>query len=252
MATYAYNIKPHPATGFTPFELVTAVPQSSLSAQVVLTPRRREKSKAELRNDFLAKVAECSNMARENLAVQQKRYKRAYDAHVRVTTSDLSVGDWAYVRTYVAPRELSRKLIFPAVGPFVVTKVGPDRRTFRVNTADGEVTVAADRVRKCPWPQDLPEGMEFTKMELSNEAKKDEYDEESLGDMTEYVIDHIISHRRDSSGSMLLKIRWFGYDSREDTWEPIFNIPPELVRRYVKRRRLNDKDFEVQPADTVN
>ena len=138
------------------------------------------------------------------------------------------------------------------MGPFVVTKVGPDRRTFRVNTADGEVTVAADRVRKCPWPQDLPEGMEFTKMELSNEAKKDEYDEESLGDMTEYVIDHIISHRRDSSGSMLLKIRWFGYDSREDTWEPIFNIPPELVRRYVKRRRLNDKDFEVQPADTVN
>ena len=46
-----------------------------------------------------------------------------------VTTNDFSVGDLAYVKTYVAPKELSKKLIFPAVGPFIVSRVGADRRT---------------------------------------------------------------------------------------------------------------------------
>jgi hypothetical protein len=76
-------------------------------------------------------------LARERLATQLDRYKLAYDAHVRGTSRNLTVGDWAYVRTSVAPRELSKKLIFPAVGPFVVTKVGTDRRTFKIQTSEG-------------------------------------------------------------------------------------------------------------------
>jgi transposase InsO family protein len=127
IATYAYNIKAHLATGFTPFELVTSVPQSSLMPHVVLSPIATGTNKAEFRNEFLARVAETTNLARERLATQQDRYKRAYDAHVRGTTRNLTFGDWAYVRTYVAPRESSKKLIFPAVGPFFVTKVGTDR-----------------------------------------------------------------------------------------------------------------------------
>jgi hypothetical protein len=108
IATYSYNLKPHTATGFTPFELVTSVPQSSLMAQVVLSPENKERTKAEYRNEFLSTVAENSSLVRERLATQQDRYKRAYDAHVRATTRNLAVGDWAYVRTYVAPRELSK------------------------------------------------------------------------------------------------------------------------------------------------
>jgi hypothetical protein len=93
--------------------------------------------------------------------MQQGRYKRAHVPYVRARTSNLAVGDLAYVKTYVAPRELSKKLIFPAVGPYAVTNVGTDGRTYMVSTPDGEVTVSADRVRKCSFPTDLPEGMKF-------------------------------------------------------------------------------------------
>jgi hypothetical protein len=243
IATYSYNMKPHTATGFTPFELVTSVPQSSLMAQVVLSPVNKERTKADYRNEFLSTVAKNSSLARERLATQQDRYKRAYDAHVRATTSNLAVGDWAYVRTYVAPRELSKKLIFPAVGPFEVTRVGSDRRTFKVHTSEGEVTVSADRVRKCPWPQDLPEGMQFANGPPTVEAESLTGEEDDLGDLTEHVIDRIVSHRRDSEGIMQLRIRWFGFDKNEDTWEPLLHIPAELVRRYIKRKRLDRKDF---------
>jgi hypothetical protein len=57
IATYSYNTKPHPSTGFTPSELVTAIPQVSLMAQVVLAPHRKERRKAEIRNEFLATVS---------------------------------------------------------------------------------------------------------------------------------------------------------------------------------------------------
>jgi transposase InsO family protein len=242
IATYSYNVKPHPSTGFTPFELVTAVPQVSLLAQVVLTPHRRERSKAEIRNEFLATVSRCTTLARENLSMQQGRYKRAHDAHVRARTIDLAVGDWAYVKTYVAQRELSKKLIFPAVGPYAVTKVGIDRRTYNVNTPDGEVTVSADRVRKCPFPEDLPEGMQFAS-NVNEEKASESREEDDLSDLEEYVIDHLVSHRRDEKGAMNIRVRWFGHDSSSDTWEPLLHIPPEMLRRYVKRKNLAPKDF---------
>ena len=126
---------------------------SSQDFYIVACEKGRDK--ADYRNEFLSKVAESNSLARVRLATQQDRYKRAYDAHVRATTRNLSVGDWAYVRTYAAPRELFKKLIFPAEGPFVVTGVGTDRRTFKVRTSEKEVTVSTDRVRKCPWPPGL-------------------------------------------------------------------------------------------------
>ena len=249
IATYSYNVKPHPATGFTPFELVTAVLQTSLLAQVVLTPKRPERSKAEIRNEFLGTVSRCTMLARENLSTQQDRYKRAHDAHVRARTSDLAVGDWAYVKTYVAPRELSKKLIFPAVGPFVVTRVGPDRKTFKVSTPDGEVTVSADRVRKCPFPADLPHDMLFATSTPEEEAPQVRDEEDDLSAWEEYVIDHLVSHRRDDAGTMHVRVRWFGYDPSADTWEPILHIPRELLRRYVKRRKLSQSEFGLRSLE---
>jgi hypothetical protein len=107
------------------------------------------------------------------------------------------------------------------VGLFVVTKVGTDRRTFKIQTSEREVTVSADRVRKCPWPQDLPKGMHFANKPATVESDALERDEENLDELTEYVIDHIESHRRDSmascfseyGGSALTRVKILGNPS---------------------------------------
>ena len=64
IATYAYNVKPHSSTGYTPFELVTSGPQSFLLAQLESTPKNREATKAEFRNEFLKRVSGCCKLAR--------------------------------------------------------------------------------------------------------------------------------------------------------------------------------------------
>jgi hypothetical protein len=182
------------------------------------TPEQSIVTKDWYRNEFLAKVSSSCKLARETLANQQDIYRRAYDAHVRAITSSLTVGDLAYVKTYVAPKELSNKLIFPAVCPFLVSKVGPDRRTFKVQTPEGEVTVSVDRIRKCPAPQDLPASMEFAIAPPEMKASSEEAVEEGLEEMDEFVVERIISHRKDEYGIMYLKIRWFGYGPESDTW----------------------------------
>jgi transposase InsO family protein len=250
VATYSYNNKPHASTGFTPFELVTAIPQQSLLPQVLISPERSTRTKAQLRNDFLAKVSVSCELARENLATRQQRYKDAYDSHVKQVTNDLSEGDLAFVKTFVAPKELSKKLVFPAVGPFVVTKVGIDRRTFQVRTTEGYVTVAADRIRKCPAPKDLPDGMMFAQPVpegVSHDSVMNDF-EDTPDDLHEYVVDRIVSHRKDEGGIMRLRIRWFGYGPSADTWEPLIHLPVEMVRRYVKRKRLKSNDFVLGPS----
>jgi hypothetical protein len=89
-------------------------------------------------------------MAKETLGAQQLRYKKAYDSHVRALTAEISPGDLAYVRSYVAQKDLSRKLIFPAVCPFEVTRVSPDRRNLSCSTmVDRAFIAVGDR---STWP----------------------------------------------------------------------------------------------------
>jgi transposase InsO family protein len=254
VATYSYNSKPHSSTGFSPFELVTSIPQDSILPQVEIPTRQSHRTKARIRDEFLATVGESCALARENLATRQLRYKKAYDAHVRELSTDLTVGDLAYVKTFVAPKELSKKLIFPAVGPFVVTRVGKDRHTFKVQTSDGEVTVSADRIRKCPNPSDLPKGMKFAEPVQGNDDIGHDVlfeDPEHLDNLAEFVVDRIVSHRRDADGNMRLRVRWFGYASSEDTWEPVIHVPQEMLHRYARRKRLDPELFGVRPAITA-
>jgi hypothetical protein len=148
--------------------LVTADPQASLVPQSELLPMRKERTKAQLRNEFLSTVAEKCAQAKETLQAKQLRYKLAYDSNVREITAQIVPGDLVYIKTFVAQKELSKTLIFPAAGPFVVTKVSPDRNTMNVQAPEGGVKVAADRIRKCTAPRDLPTGLKFSTLSPGN------------------------------------------------------------------------------------
>jgi hypothetical protein len=130
----------------------------------------------------------------------------------------------------------------------MVTRVGKDRHTFNVQTSDGDATVSADRIRKCPSPSDLPKGMKIAEPVQGNDDVGHyvlSEDPEYLDNLAELFVERIVSHRRDADGNMRLRLRWFGYASSEDTWEPVIHVPQEMFHRYACRKRLDPELFGV-------
>jgi Chromo (CHRromatin Organisation MOdifier) domain len=85
--------------------------------------------------------------------------------------------------------------------------------------------------------------MEFAIVPPEMKASSKEVVEEGLEEMDEFVVERIISHRKDEYGIMYLKIRWFVYGPESDSWEPVLHIPQEMDRRYAKRKKLDPIDF---------
>jgi len=52
------------------------------------------------------------------------------------------------------------------------------------------------------------------------------------------VFDQLVGQGYDNNGRLMLKVRWFGYGPREDTWEYVEDLPTEKVRQYCQRHQL--------------
>jgi hypothetical protein len=57
--------------------------------------------------------------------------------------------------------------------------------------------------------------------------------------MYEYMVERIVSHRKDGFGIRYLRVRWFGHGPEADTIEPLLHVPHELPRRYAKTKKVN-------------
>jgi hypothetical protein len=54
----------------------------------------------------------------------------------------------------------------------------------------------------------------------------------------EYVVDKIVDHGVDEEGLMRVKVRWYGFTEKEDTWEPVANLPRHFLRLYARRVKI--------------
>jgi len=54
----------------------------------------------------------------------------------------------------------------------------------------------------------------------------------------EAVFDHFVGQEYDEKGRLMLRVRWFGYGPREDTWEYIEDLLSEKVHRYCSRHNI--------------
>ena len=54
----------------------------------------------------------------------------------------------------------------------------------------------------------------------------------------EYVVDKIVDHGVDGEGIMRVKVRWYGFTEKEDTWEPVTNLPRHFLRLYARRQKI--------------
>jgi hypothetical protein len=227
----AYNATVHSRTGFTPHKFIRATAARVVAAQTIPIASR---DKGEWRRDFLRRSAEIGAQAKETLDRQQERYRKAYDAHVRLRNSNVEKGAFVFLRVYAD----SPKLKLPLARPFQVFQVDKRNGTFVVRTREGLVRVANDRVRPAPIPRDLLEGIILAPR----------VEPKSPEEGAEYIIDRLVGHGKSPDDEIVLLVRWAGYSDEDDMWEKAEDLPSELVRAYAKRNKLPLSDFGLVPV----
>jgi hypothetical protein len=58
----------------------------------------------------------------------------------------------------------------------------------------------------------------------------------------EFVIEPLLSHGVNDDGNVVMQVRWFGFGSDDDTWEPFTHLPKLEVERYAKRNKMAIED----------
>ena len=61
----------------------------------------------------------------------------------------------------------------------------------------------------------------------------------------EYMIDKLLGLRQ-TGDSCSAKVRWFYYGSKDDTWEPLENLPRNLVVRFLRQKKKHVPRYEWQ------
>ena len=258
--TFGYNCRVHASLGFTPFEIILARPPPPLSVEI---PRKREADTPEnFRLRFLHRLKELLPLARSRLAESQARYKAGFDKGIREKNKDVSEGSWVFVRREVHETGTNPKLDEQVDGPYKVLQT--DGRTFLLRIGDDHVRVSSDRLTAAPTPEgelstsvdrrrtdesaasgNIPEEGTPTG-DVDGSARDNEgvqtgehttEDTHSGNEQTtgEYVFERIVGTKQADDGTMLYRVRWFGYTRDDDTWEPQEHLPISALRRYHRR-----------------
>jgi len=184
MLTLAYSSRPQQRTGVAPLELVTPERIRSLSVERIVgspAPEEKDGSPRGVREAIRARLCNHIDKVLLSLSVSQRRYKRSYDARVRLENKDIQEGDWVYVDSHARTKH---KLGTHTAGPHKVLSRG--ERTFSLDIGGYPEPVSSDHVTAAPdplgdpqkliqtlgMPQDVvvPEGHQHTVKEIVWEA----------------------------------------------------------------------------------
>jgi hypothetical protein len=203
--TFGYNCRVHASIGLAPFELVLSRPPPSLSVETPEKGTPDTPETAKLR--FLHLLAELFPLATRRLAESQARYKRWFDRGVRDKNKEVRAGAWVFLRKELHQVGVNPKLDEQVEGPYLV--IATDGRTFLLRIKDDEVRVSSDRVTPAPTPvgESLRESCEEGDRQDSTRTEAQEEGTEE----NEYVFERIVGTREAPDGTLLYRIRWYGY-----------------------------------------
>jgi len=239
--TMAYNRRPHRSTGIAPFKLVIPrripnITVRNLPPGTPLTNKGKLKDGSPLarKHEFMARLRKQIPIIVEALRKTQQRCKRNFDHRVATRNADVEIADCVYTTNNDRPNKLQSK----AIGPFVVIDADADASTFVADIDGEEKRVSSDHVTPAPRP---------TMTDTVRHPLLDGLDQRKPPPATadEYVVDKLLGLRQNGD-SYSPQVRWFDYGSKDDTWEPLENLPRNLVVRFLWQKKEHVPGYEWQ------
>jgi Chromo (CHRromatin Organisation MOdifier) domain len=109
-----------------------------------------------------------------------------------------------------------------------------DGHSLVIRQGEEDVRVSSDRVTAAPIPLEV----QSSSTAAAENPKNSWTPPEDAAAEHEYVVEEIVGAKQLHDGSLRYRIRWYMYALEYDTWEPAHHLPPEMLRRYLKRTRL--------------
>jgi hypothetical protein len=178
------------------------------------------------------------------LAESKARYKAGFYKGIRENNKDVSERSWVFVRCEVHETGTNPELNDQVDGPYKVVQA--DGRTFLLRIGDDNVRVSSDRIPAAPTPEgelstsvdrlrndenaasgNIPEeGTPTGDVDGSAQDKEGAQTGEITTEDThsgkeqttdECVFERIVGTKKADDGTMLYRVRWFGYTRDDDT-----------------------------------
>jgi len=157
------------------------------------------------KREFMARLRKQIPIVVEALRKTQQRNKCHFDHRVATRNADVKIGDYVYTTNHDRQNKLQSK----AIGPFVVIDADAGASTFVIDIDGEEKLVSSDHVTPAPRPT------------------------------TTDTVPHPLLDGLDQR-----KVRWFDYGSKDDTWEPLQNLPGNLVVRFLRQKKKHVPGYE--------
>jgi len=239
--TMAYNIQPHRSTGIAPFELVVPRRIPNLTFRY-LPPGTPVANKGTLndgsplarKHEFMARLRRQIPVVVEALRKTQQRYKSNFDHRVATRNADVKIGDYIYTTNH----DRRNKLQSTAIGLFVVVDADADASTFVIDIDGEEKRVSSDHVTPAPRP---------TTTDTVPHPLLDGLDQRKPPSATadESVIYKLLGLRQ-TGDKCRANVRWFDFGSKDDTWEPLENLPRNMVVRFLRQKKKHVQGYDWQ------
>jgi hypothetical protein len=237
---FGYNSRVHASMGYAWFELVLSRPPLSMSME---SPIREVSEIPEDKNRrFVERIKELVPMAKDRLLESQRRYKENFGSHTRVLNQSTSAESWVYLRREENDPNGSSQLDELATEPYRVVK--SEGHTLVLRIGDDDVRVSRNRVTRASKPlaevQIHEDNSASNPIETAASPKDtsptlmgNDIDTSLTGESSpEFVIYKIVGLRKADDGSWMHKVRWYGYTPADDTWEPSYHLPGNMVSSY--------------------
>jgi transposase InsO family protein len=233
LAEFSYNDSKHAVTGSTPFQLNYV--RDPHRAEWPRVAKEGTAPKAEALARRMVDLQDNLKGRLEKAKSDQARYYNRGHSELK-----LAIGDKVYLSTqYLDTVRPSTKLDYKYIGPYPVVEV--------INPQAYRLGLPKNMAIHPVFHVSLLEPANAAKEAARQQPDPYRYDAEAPD---VYDVETILDQEKDDDGKWLYRVRWKGYSSEDDSWEPAEHLSEATIKAY-KRTQAKAKGGQPGPG-TLN